>query len=67
MILISDEGFGRDCGKLIPCGAEGECGNSQAKGPGLDDTLESDVAPTKQRPVQLAGRNLSGKPTEAYC
>ncbi len=29
-------------------GAEGECENSQAKGPDLDDTLESDSAPKKQ-------------------
>ncbi len=32
-------------------GAEGECENSQAKGPGLDDSLESDLAPKKQSPV----------------
>ena len=32
--------------------AEGVCENSQAKGPDLDDTLESDLAPTKQFPVQ---------------
>ena len=29
-------------------GAEGESENSQAKGPGLDDTLESDLSPKKQ-------------------
>jgi len=35
-------------GFLLALGAEGECENSQAKGPGLDDTLESDLAPKKQ-------------------
>lgn len=43
--IWSDEGLGRD---RCYNGAEGECENSQAKGPGLDETLESDSAPKKQ-------------------
>jgi hypothetical protein len=43
---MSDEGSGR--GRVKYNGAEGECENSQAKGPDLDDTLESDSAPKKQ-------------------
>ncbi len=39
----------KDLGETVAYnGAEGECENSQAKGPGLDDTLESDSAPKKQ-------------------
>lgn len=33
--------------------AEGECENSQAKGLNLDDTLESEMAPTKQFSANL--------------
>lgn len=53
----------------MTCGAEGECENSQAKGPDLDDTLESDLAPKKQFSDSYpygSGENLSGKHTEAY-
>ena len=63
----------KDLGETVRTegGAEGECENSQAKGPSLDDTLESDSAPKKQFSVPLreyirTGENLSGKPTEAY-
>lgn len=35
-------------GSILDNSAEGVCGNSQAKGPDLDDTLESEVTPTKQ-------------------
>lgn len=45
--VSSDEEFGRDWHR-INVSAEGECENSQAKGPDLDDTLESDLAPKKQ-------------------
>ncbi len=40
----------KDLGETVSIGggAEGECENSQAKGPDLDDTLESDLAPKKQ-------------------
>jgi hypothetical protein len=39
----------KDLGEIaVYSGAEGECENSQAKGPGLDDTLESDLTPKKQ-------------------
>ena len=43
--------LGETVGDFSCRSAEGECENSQAKGPGLDDTLESDLAPTKQCPV----------------
>ncbi len=43
--------LGETTGRLLLRGAEGECENSQAEGPDLDDTLESDLAPTKQCPV----------------
>jgi hypothetical protein len=43
--------LGEIIGSFKADGAEGECRNSQAKGPGLDDTLESDYAPTKQFPA----------------
>lgn len=48
--------------------AEGECENSQAKGPDLDDTLESDRTPKKQffAVILAVEENLSGKHTEAY-
>ena len=42
--IISEDGRKN----IIVCGAEGVCENSQAKGPDLDDTLESDRAPKKQ-------------------
>lgn len=47
--------LGETAGSLSLRSAEGECENSQAKGPGLDDTLESDVAPTKQFPAYVQG------------
>jgi len=58
----------RRAGHRTEGGAEGECGNSQAKGPGLDDTLESDLSPKKQflGAAKASGENLSGKHTEAY-
>jgi hypothetical protein len=45
--------LGETVGDYSNYSAEGECENSQAKGPGLDDTLESDLAPTKQCPVYI--------------
>ena len=46
---------------FILYGAEGECENSQAKGPGLDDTLESELTPKKQFsvPYRIKGRRES--------
>lgn len=49
MYLLSYEGFGRDHYPFS--GAEGESENSQAKGPDLDDTLESAISPKKQLTV----------------
>jgi len=47
----------KEPGETICCGAEGASKNSQAKGPALDETLES--ASTKE--AIPAGENLSGK------
>ncbi len=50
---ISDEGFGRDCIDTAPKVIRN---NSQAKGPFLDDTLESEMTPTKQLYVEESFR-----------
>ena len=72
-LIWSDDGIGRDREAqkqaFWASGAEGASKNSQAKGPVLDDTLESKIsanfAPTKQSHIIGRGddlsENISGK------